>query len=112
MIGTVTFVGSTDEVVDKEVVHETIVHVVFPVIYIPVSTISWGSSVSVSKNSSSPVSSCSPQVSGKIVPVALSTTHETRSVCQLREKCVPTVVLEKDLRSNKSFLAAKGLIKR
>lgn len=87
--------------VERETVHVAVV---------PVSKFSWKSE-SLSKISSSPVISCKAQVSSKVVPAISSATQEETSVWPLRENCVPMVVLENDLRSCKSELAALGLIK-
>jgi len=86
--------------------------VMVQVVTLPVSIFSWESVISRSKSSSSPVISCKPHVSCKIVPDISTTVHVTISVVPLREKWVPMVVLENDFRSYKRFLAAAGLIMR
>ena len=84
-----------------------IVHVVSSTNETPVF---WGSEESLSKRTSSPLSSCKNHVS--IVPVASRTTQVAISVSPLREKWVHMLSLESVLRSNKSDWAAFGLIKR
>ena len=73
--------------------------------------LSWVSSASLSNNCSSPLISWRNHVSSKTVPVILRTT-QVSIISPLREKWVPILSLENVLRSNKSSLAAVGLIKR
>ena len=74
--------------------------------------LSWGSSASLSKSSSSPLNSCKTHVWSTTTPVVSRICHVRTSISPLREKCVPIVVLENDFKSYKSSLAAVGLIKR
>ena len=70
------------------------------------------SSISLSRSSSSPVISWKNQVSSTIVPVISRTVHVVSKDLLFKEKLVPMVVLENDLRSYNNAFAAVGLIKR
>ncbi|MEI6773605.1 MAG: hypothetical protein WCL18_01975 [bacterium] len=115
-LGTITVVGGeTIMVVVQESIGESSSaspDIVVHDMSFPVSRFSCESVISRSKSSSSPVISCKPQVSCKIVPVISITVQVTRSVVPLREKCVPIVLLENDFKSYKRFFAAAGLIMR
>lgn len=75
-------------------------------------SVSSGSSISLSNNSSSSVISWSTHVSVMIVHVWLSSAPVPTSSSSVKEKLVPRVLLEKDLRSESNALAHVGLIKR
>lgn len=91
-------------------VHEEVdrVHVVV----VSMETLSWYSSASVSKSSSSSVISNKAHVCDNSVPVISMIVHVRGAVSPLRENSVPIVELEDNLRSYKSCLAHWGLIRR
>jgi len=91
------------------------VHVEDEVVHV---AIGWGSvigssksSISLSNNSSSDTS-WSVQVSSTIISVWVRTTHVVVWIVHDKEKSVPRVELEKDLRSYNKALAHVGFIRR